>query len=130
MTTEFEKITMGDVRAGDRLRLTHPEGDVHIFTVDSASDGYLYDVRGNRRYGTYSDFKVEREVPALPTNPGVYLPYPGQANGHFPNIWILNDAGQWFEVANTFDHAPHPLERGRIRDNLDTIVYLGRGVSK
>lgn len=84
--------TTTTIKAGDKVRATHRNGDVHTFTTGDVTEKGVWNDATGWFYGLHSwSFEVlERAKPPLPTTPGLY------GMGRYQVFSALTTKGEWF----------------------------------
>ena len=88
--------TFDDVKVGDRVRLTHENGDLAEFTVTDIGSGKYWISGMDANTFTADGWQVEILEKPLPTKHGAMIGHPTDA-GWVPYVYRA-DLGKWYRI--------------------------------
>lgn len=116
------------VKAGDRLRLTKGNGDVHEFTVTRTTPHTFESHHNTFQFLVNDGDKLEVLQKPLPTKPGLYALHPEKRLDGYRHLFLTR-GGTWHEASFSdegFGNVIHPEASvfETFRETL-TLVYGG-----
>lgn len=116
---------MTNINRGDKVRLTHANGDTAEITVVRAHGSVALDSRSNHFRVSPDDWTVTEVISkGLPTEDGLFLPYQYDDRAvMYPNIFARKD-GEWYQIGNLFRDEPIRISEEEVQNWSDSLVRL------